>query len=99
MAACFMSVSALAGSMDSMNLANQLGSIIASEKACGLTYDQGAIAAFIEERVPANDMSFPSTLNMMVKGNEVQIEGMSPSAKTAHCTQVRRVAKSYGFVK
>ncbi|UWU80723.1 signal recognition particle [Bradyrhizobium huanghuaihaiense] len=82
-----------------MNLANELGSILASEKVCGLTYDQAAIAAFVEQRVPANDMSFPSTLNMMVTGNAVQIEGLSPSAKTAHCTQVRRVAKSYGFAK
>ena len=97
--ACLASASAFAGSLDSMNLANELGSIIASEKACGLTYDQAAISSFIESKVSASDMSFPSALNMMVKGNAVQIEDMSPSAKTAHCTQVRRVAKSYGFVK
>jgi hypothetical protein len=91
--------SAVAGSIDSMNLANEIGSIIASEEVCGLTYDQAAISAFIESKVPASDMSFPSTLNMMVKGNALQLEGMSPSAKTAHCTQVRRVAKSYKFIK
>lgn len=94
-----MSTSAVADSLKSMTLATELGSVIAAERACGLAYDQAAISAFIEAKVPASDMGFPSTLNMMVKGSEVQLEEMSPSAKTAHCTQVRRVAKSYGFAK
>lgn len=96
---CLSNTSAIAGSVDSMSLANELGSIIASEEICGLAYDQPAISAFIESKVSASDMAFPSTLTVMIQGNAVQLEGMTPSAKTAHCTQVRRVAKSYGFIK
>lgn len=82
-----------------MSLANELGTVIGSEAACGLTFDQGAIAAFIEDEVAADDMGFASTLTMMVQGQEYMIEEMSKSARTAHCTQVARVAKSYGFIK
>ena len=85
--------------MESMTLAHELGSVLASEAACGLTYDQDAIAAFIEKKVPADDMGFPSSLNMMTVGSEAQIADMSTSAKTAHCTQIRRIAKSNGFLR
>ena len=79
------------------NLALKLGSVIGSEEFCGLSYDQEAIEAFIEKNVAANDMEFAPTLNTMVGGGEVENREMSPSEKTAHCTQTRRVAKSFGF--
>lgn len=80
-------------------MATELGSVLASEEACGLTFDQAAVAAFIEEKVPADDMGFTSTLSMMTKGQQFQIEEMSASSKTAHCTQIARVAASYGFIQ
>lgn len=43
-------------------------------------------------------MSFPSTLQLMTGGAEYELEEMSKSALTAHCTQIRRIAKSYGFI-
>lgn len=85
--------------LESMTLASELGSVLASEEACGLTFDQTAIAAFIEAKVSADDMRFVSTLNMMTKGQKLQIEEMSASSKTAHCTQIKRVAASYGFIQ
>jgi hypothetical protein len=85
--------------MKTMTLANELGSVLASESVCGLSFDQGAISAFVEKRVAADDLSFASTLQMMIAGQEFQLKGMSVSAKTAHCTQIQRVAKSYGFLK
>jgi hypothetical protein len=73
-------------------------SVIGSEQACGLTYDRDPIERFITEHVKASDMSFPSTLNMMTMGTKVAIKEMSESSLTAHCTQIRRVAKEYGFI-
>lgn len=89
----------LAQGLESMRLATELGTVLASEEPCGLTFDQSAIAAFIEGKVAADDMSFASRLNLMTKGQEVQIEEMSASSKTAHCTQIKRVAASYGFIQ
>lgn len=90
---------ALGQGLESMQTATALGSVLASEKPCGLTYDQAAIAAYIESKVSADDMSFPSTLQMMVQSQEYQLGEMSESSKTAHCTQIARVAKSYNFIQ
>jgi hypothetical protein len=81
------------------NLTLKLGSVLGSEEFCGLDYDQAAIEGFIEKNVSANDMGFAEELNMMTEGTKAQNESMSQSSKTAHCAQIRRVAKSYGFVK
>lgn len=89
----------LAQDMDSMTLANELGSVLAGEEFCGLDYDQEAIAAFVEAEVDADDMSFPGMLKTMTDGHMFQQSGMSASAKTANCTQIARLAKSYGFTK
>lgn len=85
--------------MASVQTATALGSVLAAEKHCGFTYDQAAIAAYVESKVPADDMSFPSTLQMMVQGQEYQLSEMSESSKTAHCTQIARVAKTYNFIE
>lgn len=85
--------------MKSMQLATQLGSVLASEELCGLAYDQAAIEAFIEKSVKADDMGFASTLKVMTSGQEFQNKSLTVSGKTAHCAQIRRVAKSYGFTK
>lgn len=98
---CFVATTAAAqmSDLDRMQLATSLGSVIGSEEACGLSYDQDAIAAFIEKKVQADDMKFPSTLNMMVDGSRYNLGQMSQSAKTAHCAQIKRVAKSFAFTK
>lgn len=83
---------------DSMSLALNLGTVLGSEKFCGLTFDQKAITAYIEKNIRADDMSFPAMLTTMTGGTEIQNKSMSDSAKTAHCTQVTRIAKSYGFI-
>lgn len=90
---------AAAQDMKSITLATELGSVLASEEMCGMVYDQAAITAFVEKRVKPDDMSFANTLRMMTTGQEFQMKNMGASAKTAHCTQIRRVAKSYGFTK
>lgn len=82
-----------------MNLATDLGSVIGSEEPCGLTYNQEAIEKFIDNKVPGDDMGFTSMLSMMTDGTALQIKDMSTSAKTAHCRQIKRVAKSYGFIE
>jgi hypothetical protein len=69
------------------NMTWRLGSVIGSEEFCGLSYDQAAIQSFIEKNVSADDMEFAASLNMMIGGTKVENDQMSPSAKTAHCTQ------------
>ena len=88
-----------AQSLESMNVANQLGTVLASEEFCGLSYDQAAIEKFIEEKVAADDMGFASNLQVMTEGQRYSLKDMSASSRTAHCAQIRRVAKSYEFIE
>jgi hypothetical protein len=85
--------------LESLQLANALGNVLASEEPCGLQYDQAAIAEFVANKVNAEDMGFASSLNMQTIGSKVMITEMSESQKTAHCAQTKRVAKTYGFIK
>lgn len=80
-----------------MQTAGALGDVLAGEVLCGLAYDPDKVSAYIEKTVPADDMQFTGMLNMMTQGATMQTEGMSASSKAAHCAQIRRVAKSYGF--
>jgi hypothetical protein len=91
--------SANAQDLASMQVAQNLGSILGSERACELAYDQAAIEAFIEEKVEASDMSFASQLNLFTDGMRYNFESMTDSQKTAHCAQIRRVAKNFSFIE
>jgi hypothetical protein len=101
--ACLLSAApglATAQSMDleSMMLAQSLGTLLASEAFCGLQYDQAAIAAFIATEVSPDDMQFAPTLQMMTLGASSELEGMSASAKTAHCASVTQSARHHKFI-
>jgi hypothetical protein len=84
---------------DSTDIALALGTVLASEEFCGLNYDQAAIQEFIRKRVSPDDMDFPSSLESMTAGVRIENQTMSDSAKIAHCTQIARIAKSYGFTQ
>lgn len=92
-----LSVSARAES--AVQVALDLGVVIGSEEGCGLSYDQAAIENFVASKVPADDMEFMGTMNSSANVTERKVERFSASQKTAHCAQVRRVAKANGFVK
>lgn len=97
--AAVLSQSAFALSDDPVRIALDLGTVIGSEQACGLSYDLAAIEAFIDSNAPASDMQFMSTMNTSVSATHYDMRRFSEAQKAAHCAQIRRVAKSYGFVK
>lgn len=82
-----------------MRLAQELADVIGSEEACGLTYNQDAIERFIDDRVRDDDMGFTNNLNLFTQGARFNIAEMSESSLTAHCRQIRRVARSFGFIE
>jgi hypothetical protein len=92
---------AIAGeqSTASVHAALELGSVLGSETACSLTYDQNAIQNYIVKHVDADDMMFATSLNGETEYAKNSTKEMSASSLTAHCTQIRRVAKQYGFAR
>lgn len=80
-------------------VAAEIGSVIGSEDACGLVYNQAAISAWISENVPPDRMDFASLLQVQVMGQGYMLGQMSESAKTAHCAAIAQTAKHFGFVE
>ncbi|MCW8059312.1 signal recognition particle [Agrobacterium tumefaciens] len=82
----------------SSSVALELGTVLAAEEFCGLSYDTDKVTSFIEENVAADDMRFASTLQLMTAGKQSEHKDMTATAKAAHCAQIRRVAKANGFI-
>ncbi|MCA1304836.1 signal recognition particle [Nitratireductor aquimarinus] len=82
-----------------MKMATQLGSLLGSEEACGLSFNHDAVARFIDTKVPEDDMEFTSMLSTMTGGTSYDLESMPKSQKVAHCRQIERVARSHGFIE
>lgn len=97
--AALLATPAAAQNLRSMQIANDLGSILGAERACRLVYDQAAIERWIDQNVDASDMSFPSTLSLMTQGAEFQLRSMQGSALAAHCRSVERTARHFGFIQ
>lgn len=87
-----------AQSLDSMNAAMSLGSVLAAESFCGLSYDQAAISAWIDANTNPSDMGFASSLSLMTDGAAYELQSMSESSRTAHCRSIERTARHYGFI-
>lgn len=90
-------VSAIAKQNDTTELAFQLGELTGSESVCELAIDQEKLKSFIEQHVPADDMEFARTMENRSIVFSVTFSQMSPSTKTAHCFQMRRLVKSLGL--
>ena len=92
-------VMAFAQSMDSMQKATNLGTILAAEIFCGFSYNQEAIGTWIDENTDPSDMGFSGMLKMMTAGAAFTLADMSESSKTAHCRSVERTARHFGFIE
>jgi hypothetical protein len=85
--------------MESDRIALDLAQVLGAEKTCGLAFDQGAVEAFIVSKVKPDDMQFSGHLAMFSRVAAGYATEMTPSEKTAHCTQITRVARAYKFIK
>ena len=83
---------------NSMIFANELGTILGSERACGLSYNQDAVQRLIDDRVDPSNLGFASELSTMIMGSEYMANDWSGSAKAAQCRAVENTAREYGFI-
>lgn len=90
---------ASAQSIETIDKATNLGTMLAAEKVCGLSYDQTAISQWIDDNVASDAMDFSGTLSSMIVFAKYQLSELSPSERTAHCRSIIRTAKHYGFVE
>ena len=89
---------AAAQNLGQMQIAAGLGSLLASEEPCGLTFDQEAIGAYVAENVDPAAMGFAGDLALQTQYSGLQISDMNESGLTAHCAVIARTAEHYGFI-
>jgi len=75
-----------------------MADLLAGESYCGLSYDQDALAALIASKVPADDMGWTQMLAGIKFLSGERLKRFTPSEKTVHCTQLNRLAQSFGLV-
>lgn len=90
--------SAVASAGSTTETAEQLGNLLGSETACGLTFDKDAVRAYIEKNVPASDLDFTRNLNTDVRLAEYRAKKMGSTQQAAHCFQVKRNAEALGLL-
>ena len=74
-----------------------LGDLAGSEKICEIEIDTSALARYIEQVVPPDDMDFASTMHAASEIMPNKFAKMSATMQAAHCLQMRRIAKSLGI--
>lgn len=82
----------------SYQTAQELGTILGSEEFCAITINEDGLDAYIDARVPADDLDFADDLNGLVGLQGFQNQNMSASQKRAHCRQVKRSGKHHGLI-
>lgn len=80
------------------DFSRDLATVLAAEALCGLTFNQAAIADFIQLRVDPADLSFAATLQRDVRYAELFAAELTGSVKVAYCAAVEQTARHYGFL-
>ncbi|WP_428029142.1 signal recognition particle [Ancylobacter sp.] len=83
---------------DTTFFGNELGNLLASETVCGLKYRPEAIEALVRKRVGGDLVEFASRLSLLTSNAAFDLKSMSADARAAHCMEVKKTAKSYGFI-
>lgn len=89
---------ALAFNVQNARVASDLGSLLASETFCELSFDHDAIDAYIDAEVDHTDMGFATDLTGQIALAEFMQADMSESAKRAHCRAIAATARTHGFI-
>jgi hypothetical protein len=78
--------------LETMELATNLGAVLAGGEKCGYTFEDSAVIAFVRENVPAEDLGFSAMLNTMTMGAGGQLDRCprAPSSRSARWWSRRR---------
>lgn len=90
--------SAHAFNAQNARVASDLGSLLASEELCDLSFNHDAIDAYIDEHVDHSDMGFASSLTGQITVSAFSLRDMSESAKRAHCRAIAATARAHDLI-
>jgi hypothetical protein len=78
--------------------ASELASLLGSDEACGLTFDQAAVQKYIDDYVDPSDIGYSERLGTFIGMTRRDFRDVSKDEKTIRCYLIRRTAKHYGFI-
>jgi hypothetical protein len=82
-----------------LQLAMSFGDVLGAETACGMDIDPAKVESFIQSKVDGSNLEFMSTVHTSVAVSPGKFKQMSPSLRSAHCTQMKRLAKSFKILR
>jgi len=85
--------------LEASELAANIGTLLGSEAGCGFTYDQTAVAAWVNAHVPPDRLDFPTVMQSYSTMTGWSFDKMTASEKTAHCTAIGNSARHLGLMK
>lgn len=84
--------------IEAITHAGALGSILAAEDPCRLTFDQEAISAYVKRTVPADRIDYASLLQTQILGQTSLLAGTTDSALAAQCAAAEQSARHLGLI-
>ncbi|MEM6384352.1 MAG: hypothetical protein AAF739_16900 [Pseudomonadota bacterium] len=97
MIACLIATPAFAD--DQLNLASELGRMLAFEEFCGLHYRYNALVDFTQENVDPDNVDFNTVLQASFRARSREREEMTAAMLIIQCTQIEQTARSFGFIE
>lgn len=83
---------------DSSRVAYELGHLLGMERTCGLELNPVAVRAYINARVPAEDLSFAPALEMMAAAGRNKADRSTGAERDVQCALALRSADALGLL-
>lgn len=85
--------------VDGMMFATQVGGLLGSDEACGITFDQDKVRAYILANTSPTDLAVSNLLATVIQGNRLRLPTEKPSDLAIHCDLAKRSADALGLSK
>lgn len=83
--------------VDGMMFATQVGGLLGSDEACGITFDQDKVRAYVLANTSPTDLSVSNLLATVIQGNRLRLQTEKPSDLAIHCDLAKRSADALGL--
>lgn len=88
---------ALSGAQDAALF--DLGRLLAADEACGLSFNEAAVDAYLIKYADPTDLSASRLLDVAIRGTRSQLRNMKPTDLAVQCKLARRSADALGLLQ
>ena len=85
--------------IDTMTFAANVGGMLGSDEACGISFDQAKVEAYILANTDATDLTAANMIATMIEGNRFRLKSVKPTDLAIHCALAKRSADALGLTQ